>query len=114
MLGWALVINNLGRRRYPLHWWAAGNTFVLDPNEDENEEATPRQLEDGEAKRESREEGSLGRERQGSEAEVIKAEEPERRGSRSRGRSAPDDDVDFQPASLQSALGATPEDHLRR
>ena len=28
MLGWALIINNLGRRRYPTYWWAAGKTFV--------------------------------------------------------------------------------------
>jgi CBS-domain-containing membrane protein len=28
MLAWALVINNLGRRRYPIYWWAAGKTFV--------------------------------------------------------------------------------------
>jgi hypothetical protein len=28
MLGWALIINNLGRRRYPMYWWAAGKTFV--------------------------------------------------------------------------------------
>lgn len=28
MLGWALIINNLGRRRYPIYWWKAGMTFV--------------------------------------------------------------------------------------
>lgn len=28
MLGWALIINNVGRRRYPVYWWAAGKTFV--------------------------------------------------------------------------------------
>lgn len=28
MLSWALIINNLGRRRYPIYWWAAGKTFV--------------------------------------------------------------------------------------
>lgn len=28
MLGWALIINNLGRRRYPLYLWAPGKTFV--------------------------------------------------------------------------------------
>ena len=28
MLAWALIINNLGRRRYPIYWWAAGKTFV--------------------------------------------------------------------------------------
>jgi hypothetical protein len=28
MLGWALVINNLGRRRYPMYWWTPGKRFV--------------------------------------------------------------------------------------
>lgn len=38
MLGWALIINNLGRRRYPIYWWAAGKTFVsAKPLADEKE-----------------------------------------------------------------------------
>lgn len=37
MLGWALVINNLGRRCYLLHWWAAGATFVRTPAEEHDE-----------------------------------------------------------------------------
>lgn len=28
MLGWALIINNLGRRRYPVYWWRPGKVFV--------------------------------------------------------------------------------------
>jgi hypothetical protein len=28
MLGWALVINNLGRRRYPVYWWSPGERFL--------------------------------------------------------------------------------------
>jgi hypothetical protein len=28
MLGWALVINNLGRRRYPMYWWNPGERFL--------------------------------------------------------------------------------------
>jgi 4-amino-4-deoxy-L-arabinose transferase-like glycosyltransferase len=28
MLGWALVINNLGRRRYPMYWWSPGVRFL--------------------------------------------------------------------------------------
>ena len=28
MLGWALVINNVGRRRYPVFWWKPGKVFV--------------------------------------------------------------------------------------
>jgi hypothetical protein len=30
MLGWALIVNNLGRRRYPIYWWSPGVTFVKD------------------------------------------------------------------------------------
>ena len=38
MLAWALIINNLGRRRYPIYWWAAGKTFVsAEPLVDEKE-----------------------------------------------------------------------------
>jgi CBS-domain-containing membrane protein len=38
MLAWALIINNLGRRRYPIYWWAAGKTFVsATPAADEKE-----------------------------------------------------------------------------
>lgn len=57
MLGWALVINNLGRRRYPLHWWAPGPTFVRDPVEEHDESL--RQVEEGEIEREETEEGGL-------------------------------------------------------
>lgn len=60
MLGWALIINNLGRRRYPLHWWAAGVTFVRS-TDDENHQAM-RQDEEAQAveeEREEHEEGSL-------------------------------------------------------
>jgi len=57
MLGWALIINNVGRRRYPLHWWAPGPTFVYDPEEDGA--AALRELEDAEVERELREEGDL-------------------------------------------------------
>jgi hypothetical protein len=39
MFGWALLINNLGRRNYPQYWWAAGRTFV-------QEEPTPREDEE--------------------------------------------------------------------
>lgn len=28
MLGWALLVNNLGRRRYPVYWWSTGKRFV--------------------------------------------------------------------------------------
>lgn len=28
MLGWALIVNNIGRRRYPVFWWKPGKVFV--------------------------------------------------------------------------------------
>jgi len=72
MLGWALVINNLGRRRYPAYWWSPGGPgpFVrkqvprddnkADANEitrdDEQEEKNLRDLEKGELSK-SKEEG---------------------------------------------------------
>lgn len=28
MLGWAVIINNVGHRRYPVFWWKAGKVFV--------------------------------------------------------------------------------------
>jgi CBS-domain-containing membrane protein len=30
MFGWAMLINNIGRRKYPQYWWAPGKTFVID------------------------------------------------------------------------------------
>ena len=49
MLGWALIINNLGRRRYPIYWWAAGKTFVsAKPLANEKERQRElREVEDG-------------------------------------------------------------------
>jgi hypothetical protein len=29
MLGWALIINNLGRRRYPVYWVKSDGVFLL-------------------------------------------------------------------------------------
>lgn len=57
MLGWACIINNLGRRRYPIYWWSPERTFVVDeapaPREDEEialgsgQDNVLRQAEDG-------------------------------------------------------------------
>lgn len=54
MLGWACVINNLGRRRYPIYWWSPSNDWTQgeDDNEEEEnlktlEEGKMRQYEDG-------------------------------------------------------------------
>lgn len=71
MLGWALIINNLGRRRYPLHWWAPGPTFVCDPVEEHDESL--REVEEGEIEREEAEEGDLAVE---SDESVPELEQP--------------------------------------
>lgn len=57
MFCWALIINNLGRRRYPLYWWSQESKFVVDqaPGQREDEELVIdtetenpiRQVEDG-------------------------------------------------------------------
>lgn len=57
ILGWALFINNLGRRRYPLHWWAPGPTFVRDPVEEHDQSV--QQVQEAEIQREEIEEGNL-------------------------------------------------------
>jgi hypothetical protein len=33
MLGWAMIINNVGRRRYPLYWWSPETCWVIDASE---------------------------------------------------------------------------------
>ena len=38
MLGWALFINNLGRRRYPVYWWKPGKVFVSATKQEQREE----------------------------------------------------------------------------
>lgn len=76
MFGWALIINNLGRRRYPVYWWTPQSTFVREngPIAREDEEIALgrerdnvlRRAEDGgrtdEALREERLEGEGGTE----------------------------------------------------
>jgi len=71
MLGWALIINNVGRRRYPLHWWAPGPTFVCDPVEEHHESL--REVEEGGIEREETEEGDLA---VGSDEAVSNLEQP--------------------------------------
>lgn len=39
MLGWALIINNVGRRRYPVFWWKAGKVFVSTTKEEKKKES---------------------------------------------------------------------------
>lgn len=99
MLGWALIINNVGRRRYPLHWWAAGRTFVRVPQEDQSE---PSALEAGRVDTESREkeeEGVMKRESV-DDSELKEAMGPE---------PVPESSTDPGPAYLQDILHASEE-----
>ena len=55
MLGWAMIVNNLGRRRYPVYWWSLHASLVS--NESETlEEKKLADLEEG-ALREAEDEG---------------------------------------------------------
>jgi CBS-domain-containing membrane protein len=45
MLGWAMIVNNLGRRRYPLYWWSSETSWVADVSE--NLEQQKLELEEG-------------------------------------------------------------------
>lgn len=49
MLGWALIINNLGRRRYPIFWWHPESKFLrpIAREEEEREEADLQRMESG-------------------------------------------------------------------
>ncbi|OCF34481.1 hypothetical protein I316_03996 [Kwoniella heveanensis BCC8398] len=46
---WAMIINNLGRRRYPVYWWAPQRCFVVSdaPRTRESEELALKTLEEG-------------------------------------------------------------------
>lgn len=49
-LGWALIINNLGRRRYPIYWWSPEVSFVSEGGKylmRESEDDTLKELEEG-------------------------------------------------------------------
>ncbi|KAK5129902.1 hypothetical protein LTR08_002738 [Meristemomyces frigidus] len=101
MLGWALIINNLGRRRYPMHWWAPGVCFVREPDT-EPEEAKQEAVNDARVRREIREEGMLRRESIESSASALEAEEPEGR--------ADEGDMNDEPADLDAVQTVeTPE-----
>jgi CBS-domain-containing membrane protein len=43
MVGWAMLINNVGRKRYPVYWWTPGRTFVKEAKRE------LRQLEEGDS-----------------------------------------------------------------
>lgn len=90
MLGWAMIINNLGRRRYPLHWWAPGATFVRESNAGIDEDQL-NAIEEARVDQEDRQEGALERENIESSAAIEKAEEPE----------GEDPELDAEPVGLE-------------
>ncbi|WVO25104.1 uncharacterized protein IAS62_006490 [Cryptococcus decagattii] len=49
MQGWAFIINNLGRRRYPVYWWSPAQVFVRPEvsNQDDDEEIALETLQEG-------------------------------------------------------------------
>lgn len=94
MLGWAIIINNLGRRRYPLHWWASGRTFVVNPAI-EHDEAMRATEEAEERREEEEEEGEMALEN-----EETESKRGSRRGSRGSHPTSPG------PVSLQDAFHA--------
>ena len=105
MLGWALFINNVGRRRYPLHWWAAGATFVHD-----EDNCLLGKAEAGEMRREEVEEGELERE-SGAANETLSQTT---NWSQECHQNPPQREKDCEkilggPSSLQSAINATGE-----
>ncbi len=110
MLGWTLIINNVGRRRYPLHWWAPGPTFVCVDDDSELENA-----EEGEVEREEMEERDL--EKESTAASDTLSEDRRKHGEVARSRSLRDMDpekIQMEPASLQSAFDASPGEFSNR
>lgn len=110
MLGWALIINNVGRRRYPLHWWAPGATFVCAEEDSELEKA-----EEGEIEREEMEEGDLERESTAASGRLSQdgdkhGEVMQRPSSRRMSRAS----IEVEPASLESAIDASPGEFSNR
>jgi hypothetical protein len=52
MLGWALIVNNLGRRRYPTFWWEPESKWVAKKvDESAAREDEVRAMEEGERNR---------------------------------------------------------------
>ena len=70
-----MIINNIGRRKYPQYWWAPGRQFVVDPatvsnGDEEMAETTPNSRAGPEGK--SRDASQQGRlEGQGGQNEPV-------------------------------------------
>ncbi|OAL27908.1 hypothetical protein AYO22_03253 [Fonsecaea multimorphosa] len=111
MLGWALIINNVGRRRYPLHWWAPGATFVRVDDNPELEKA-----EEGEIEVEEMEEGDLERESTTAASERLSEDSGKHREGLYRvpSREVRRESVQAEPASLPSAIDTTPGEYSKR
>lgn len=106
-----MIINNVGRRRYPLHWWAPGATFVRVDEDQELEKA-----EEGEIEHEEMEEGELVREGTTTPSETLSGDSGQHREGL-HGTSSEEmrrKIAQGQPASLQSAVDATPGEYSDR
>lgn len=105
MLAWALIINNLGRRRYPIYWWLP-ESFLVSSNlneMDETEEDNLRELEEGELRK--AEDG--GRTAEGLLMECIEGEggsEKELQNSNVDGREEPEIGIE-EPAGANMDAG---------
>lgn len=44
MLGWALLLNNLGRRRYPIYWWTPESTLVVGDTRSNTQDEEKKQI----------------------------------------------------------------------
>lgn len=108
MLGWAVIINNVGRRRYPLHWWAPGATFVRVDEDLELEKA-----EEGEDEREEMEEGEFERESTTTASERLSGVSGKHREGlhRTSSREIRREGVQAEPSFLQSAVDAPLGEH---
>lgn len=109
MLAWALIINNLGRRRYPLHWWAPGLTFVQDPDEEDNAQLAA--MEEAEVKEEVEEEDAEEGELR-AESDPGMDDEEANNNNNDRGAGwAPRSSfpvANMEPGSLESAVDSSP------
>jgi hypothetical protein len=67
IFGWAMIINNIGRRKYPQYWWAPGRQFVVDPATVSKGDEEMANTNTGEVDRRRREASQQGRPQGGEE-----------------------------------------------
>lgn len=90
-----MIINNLGRRRYPMHWWTPQSIFVREPKSEPEEKIFERREAD-EISQEHHDEGIFRRESIESSGGVEAAERREDNHSYH--------DMDREPADLEDLV----------